>query len=159
MQVTWDGRLVERYRLVGFENRAIADQDFTNDRVDAGEIGAGHSVTALYEIRLSPGVEDADRLGEVRLRWREPVSKDVGEIGEPIGLGAMSPRWDTTRPHFRLAATVAAFAEVLRDSPWAADVPMRSVSDEAHAIANALDGDREVIEFADLVDWAGRLGG
>jgi Ca-activated chloride channel family protein len=159
VQVTWDSRLVEKYRLVGFENRAMHDQDFTNDRVDAGEIGAGHAVTALYEVRLAPGLEDADRLGEVRLRWREPVSKDIGELGEPISFGALSPSWETTRVHFRLAATVAAFAEVLRDSPWAADVPMRMVSDEANAISGALDGDRDVTEFASLVDWAGRLGG
>jgi Ca-activated chloride channel family protein len=159
VQVTWDARLVEKYRLVGFENRALHDEDFTNDRVDAGEIGAGHSVTALYEIRLAPGLEEADRLGTVRLRWREPVSRDTGELAGSIDLGALSPTWDTTRVHFRLAASVAAFAEVLRDSPWAADVPMRLVSDEVHAVADALDGDREVDDLANLVDWAGRLGG
>ena len=58
IQVEFNPEVVERYRLLGYENRDVADDDFRNDEVDAGEIGAGHSVTALYEIELLPGNED-----------------------------------------------------------------------------------------------------
>src|SRR5688500_4192831 len=57
VQVEFDSTRVLRYRLLGFENRDVADHDFRNDRVDAGEIGAGHEVTALYEVKLARGVE------------------------------------------------------------------------------------------------------
>src|SRR5690606_24280458 len=53
IQVEFDPDAVARYRLIGYENRDVADDDFRNDRVDAGEIGAGHTVTALYEIELA----------------------------------------------------------------------------------------------------------
>ncbi|MCB0048392.1 MAG: DUF3520 domain-containing protein, partial [Caldilinea sp.] len=72
IQVEFNPEVVERYRLVGYENRDVADDDFRNDEVDAGEIGAGHSVTALYEIELLPGSEDPEALiATVRMRWEE----------------------------------------------------------------------------------------
>jgi Ca-activated chloride channel family protein len=159
VQVTWDPTLVERYRLLGFENRAIADRDFANDRVDAGEVGAGHSVTALYELRLAAGLEASDTLGEVRLRWREAGTRDVSELRQAVRAGDLSSRWSETRLQFRLAATVAAFAEILRESPWAADVRLRDVADEARALAGAFEDDPQVTELAELVDWADRIRG
>jgi Ca-activated chloride channel family protein len=60
-------RRLERYRLVGYENRDVADDDFRNDEVDAGEIGAGHSVTALYELETAAG-----RRGGRKLPWLPP---------------------------------------------------------------------------------------
>ena len=159
VQVTWDPTLVERYRLLGFENRAIADRDFANDRVDAGEVGAGHSVTALYELRLAPGLKASDTLGEVRLRWREAGTRDVSELRQAVRAGDLSSRWSDTRLQFRLAATVAAFAEILRESPWAADVRLRDVADEARALAGAFEDDPQVTELAELVDWADRIRG
>ncbi|MEJ2736647.1 MAG: von Willebrand factor type A domain-containing protein, partial [Anaerolineae bacterium] len=75
VQVDFDPAVVARYRLVGFENRAIADQDFRDDTVDAGEIGAGHSVTALYEVKLHP--EAGGRIATVHLRWQDPDTAEV----------------------------------------------------------------------------------
>ena len=69
IQVDFDSGLVEKYRLVGYENRDIADRDFRDDRVDAGEIGAGHTVTALYELELA---EPRSRFCTVRIRWKKP---------------------------------------------------------------------------------------
>jgi len=57
VQVDFDPSVVSRYRLLGYENRRIADRDFRNGTVDAGEVGAGHAVTALYEIKLSDDVQ------------------------------------------------------------------------------------------------------
>ena len=65
-QVTFDPELVTSYRLVGYDNRAIADEDFTDAGTDAGELGAGHHATALYEVRLAPGVEQGAVIGARR---------------------------------------------------------------------------------------------
>src|SRR5207249_3861145 len=70
IQVEFDGDAVKTYRLVGYENRDIADKDFRNDRVDAGEIGAGHQVTALYALELNPGARG--RLATIRVRAKQP---------------------------------------------------------------------------------------
>ncbi len=100
IQVAFDPKRVLRYRLLGFENRDVADRDFRNDAVDAGEIGAGHEVTALYEVKLAPEVRHG-RLLTVRLRyerppesggrrtWREGASEgmriDPGDLGSDRG--------------------------------------------------------------------------
>src|SRR5437773_11662091 len=75
IQVEFDPAQVVRYRLLGYENRFIANQDFRNDKIDAGEVGAGHQVCALYELELaSKPAQDAGPkpLAVVRLRWKAP---------------------------------------------------------------------------------------
>ncbi|GAA4687691.1 vWA domain-containing protein [Nocardioides nanhaiensis] len=86
-QVRFDPEVVEGYRLVGYENREIADEDFADLDVDAGELGAGHRATALYEVRTAPGVAPGTVLGEAEVRWR-PVG--VGGAGSGDGR-ATSP--------------------------------------------------------------------
>ncbi|MCA9728533.1 MAG: von Willebrand factor type A domain-containing protein [Candidatus Eisenbacteria bacterium] len=83
LQVEFDPKIVQAYRLLGFENRDIADPDFRNDAVDAGEIGAGHEVTALYEVRFQKDVQPgrSGRFATVRMRYEVP---DV-EIPRPTG--------------------------------------------------------------------------
>ena len=158
VQVDWDTELVEGYRLLGFENRAIADEDFRNDRVDAGEIGAGHSVTALYEVRLGRDVAfEPARLGEVHLRWREPETGRTEELATAIDSGALSGDWRESDPHFRLAATVAAFAEQLAGSPYADGASLHDVAEEASQLRRSFDGDPQVDEFARLVERASDL--
>jgi Ca-activated chloride channel homolog len=114
-QVTFDPEAVESYRLVGYENRAIADDAFEDDTVDAGELGAGHAVTALYELRL---VDDGpDELGTVTLRHRpvggsSAVSQDVAVTRDDL-----ADSWAEASDSLRLAGDVAAFAEILAASP------------------------------------------
>ena len=74
----FNSEVVDSYRLLGYENRAIADQDFRNDAVDAGELGAGHTATAFYSVQLKPGAEG--RIATVQLRWQDPESGEVHEI-------------------------------------------------------------------------------
>ena len=157
IQVEFDEDVVEEYRLIGFENRGVLDRDFRNDEVDAGEIGAGHQVSAIYEIELERGVDVGDRgeLGEVRLRWEEPVTGDITELEEDIDLRMIDPDWDDTDTSFKLAVVVAAFAEVLRDSPFADDIDLDDLEDEAEEIADDL-RDRDVEDFVDLVRLADR---
>jgi Ca-activated chloride channel family protein len=70
VQVDFNTDVVASYRQIGYENRQISDQEFRNDSVTAGEIGAGHSVTALYAVQLKPGAEG--RIATIQLRWEDP---------------------------------------------------------------------------------------
>lgn len=158
IQVEFDPEIVDEYRLIGFENRGVLDNDFRNDEIDAGELGAGHQVTAMYEIELKRGVSLDDRgdIGEVFLRWEDPTSGDVIEIDRDIDLRDVSPDWNDTAPDFRLATVATAFAEVLRDNPYADDVNLKNIHVEAKRVADEVDSDK-ADEFVDLVGIASDL--
>ncbi|MEZ5297375.1 MAG: von Willebrand factor type A domain-containing protein [Ilumatobacteraceae bacterium] len=158
IQVEFDPDIVEAYRLIGFENRGVRDSDFRNDEVDAGELGAGHQVTAIYELELQRGVDldDRDEIGEVFLRWEDPDDGDVIEIDEDIDLRDVEADWEHADLDFRLATVVAVFAEVLRDNPYAADIEMASLVAEAERLA-AEYGDDDVDELAWLIEQAADL--
>jgi Ca-activated chloride channel family protein len=128
-QVEFNAHNVERWRLVGYENRLLEEHQFNDDTVDSGDIGAGHSVTALYEIELTDDAEEpilrfntnkrdqrVDELAQVRIRFKEPDS-DISELR----------RWSMQRNHqkesfeaasrsLRFSAAVTEFAEILRES-------------------------------------------
>ncbi len=158
IQVQFDEDIVEAYRLIGFENRGIRDSDFRNDDVDAGELGAGHQVTAIYEIELEEGVSLNDRaeLGTVNLRWEDPASGEVIEIDEDIDLRDIEERWANTPDDFQLATVVATLAEKLRENPYADDVDVEDLAVEAERLAEAY-GTDSVDELADLIARVARL--
>jgi len=121
VQVEFDPAQVERYRLLGYENRAIADKDFRNDKIDAGEVGAGHQVTALYEIERATGASEKP-LATVRLRWKAPrrvhapaADEQATEIEQPV-LASQQTSFEGAGPGYRRAVIVAQFAEFLRRS-------------------------------------------
>jgi Ca-activated chloride channel homolog len=155
VQVEFNPDVVARYRLVGYENRAIADEDFRDDDVDAGEIGAGHSVTALYEIKLHPGA--SGRIATVYLRWRDPDTGEVVELSKPFDSRDMARSFEDASPYFQWTVVVAEYAEVLRESYWAQDSSIGDVLREARRIAEELPRDPDVDEFLDLVRKANRL--
>jgi len=122
VQVDFNPEVTDRYRLIGYENRAIADQDFRNDTVDAGEVGAGHSVTALYEIALEAGAAqpNADSvIATVFIRYEDAETREVVEISRPLTVGDLRESMDDAPATFRVQAAVAEFAELLRGSTWA----------------------------------------
>jgi Ca-activated chloride channel family protein len=159
IQVEFDPDVVDSYRLIGFENRGVLDRDFRNDDIDAGELGAGHQVTALYEIELERGVTLDDRgdVGDVFLRWEDPDDGEVIEIDEDIDLRDVEERWDATALDFQLATVVAVFAEIMRDNPYADDLDLDDLVDEVDRLADDLD-DRDVDDLADLIERAADLG-
>jgi Ca-activated chloride channel family protein len=139
IQVEFNPAVVASYRLVGYENRMLAAQDFADDTKDAGEIGAGHSVTALYELipagrepRLAEGIElryarkqkaeesapadakDRETL-TVKLRFKKPDGDVSSLIERPVTDDGRT--FDKASTDFRFAAAVASFAMLLRDSP------------------------------------------
>ena len=147
IQVEFNPREVESYRLIGYENRVLEDEDFNNDLVDAGEIGAGHTVTALYEVvpkkaekvkaspkvdplryqepaRLSHAAEGGEMLA-LKLRYKEPEGLTSTLIQFPVSDTGKSFR-ETDRD-FKFAASVAAFGMLLRHSPYAGTASMERV--------------------------------
>ena len=156
IQVDFNAEVVAQYRLIGYENRAVADQNFRNDAVDAGEIGAGHTVTALYAVQLRPGA--TGRLATLQLRWQDPQTFAVSEINGNVNTWDLAPAFEQASARYQLAVTVAQYAELLRRSPWAQGSSLAQVSGYANRIAQAFPEDADVQEFAQLVNRAWQLG-
>ncbi len=159
IQVVFDEDTVDEYRLIGFENRGVRDSDFRNDDVDAGDLGAGHQVTAIYEINFVRGIDIDDvreSIGEVHLRWEDPNDGDVIEIDENIQIRDLEESWGDTDETFRLATVVTSFAELLRESPYADDVSFDQVLAEAEALADDMRGE-DIDVLVELIDAAADL--
>jgi len=152
VQVAFNPDVISRYRLIGYENRDVADEDFRNDRVDAGEIGVGHSVTALYEVKFHQDAPDHDAALTVYMRWEDPDTGEVAEINRSFARADLSARFEDAAPRFQLTAVVAEYAEVLRDSYWAKDaaITLADVAQDARRVAEYLPGDADVQEFVQL---------
>jgi Ca-activated chloride channel family protein len=136
VQVEFEPSAVARYRLLGYENRDIADDRFRDDSVDAGEIGAGHAVTALYEIKLQPHVGRNERIATLRLRYKDVDNGDrVREIEHPVYARDIVPEWREAPRALRLATLVATFGEMLKQSYWTKDVDPALLARRIDALA------------------------
>lgn len=160
VQIEFNPQVVAEYRLIGYENRILRREDFNNDKVDAGEIGAGHDVTALYELTLvgKPATIDPLRYGNVappiqrggselaflKLRYKQPDGDTSRLIEQPISAretaGGPSER-------LRFAAAVAAFADALRGGTHLG----RFTLDDAAKLADDARGDDRFGYRAELV--------
>ncbi|MBB5870979.1 Ca-activated chloride channel family protein [Allocatelliglobosispora scoriae] len=151
-QVTFDQASVEAYRLVGYEDRRIADSNFRNDRVDGGEVGPGHSVTALYIVRLRPEVAASARVAEVRVRWLDPRTRQASETYDSISAGDLRGSFDTADAHLRIAFVAAFFAEALKASKYGLTnlQDLAAIADRANQELN----DRKVDELITTIDLA-----
>jgi len=156
VQVVFSPEVVDRWRLLGYENRDIADEKFRDDTVDAGEIGAGHSVTALYEVKLKPGMRGDKPLAEIRLRWRSEQSGRVREDSKLLRLSQLSPSWERATPALRLASVVAELAEILRDSYWARGSSLDELFRRAQVVAAEQREPRRAQDVAELVSLIGK---
>ncbi len=156
IQVEFNLSVVSRYRLIGYENRDVADEDFRNDAVDAGEIGVGHSVTALYEVKFHADAPARQPALIARVRYEDPDHREVIEIQEAIARADIAERFEDASPRFQLTAIVAQYAEILRHSYWAkeSETTLGDIAWEAARIAEYLPRDAEVQEFAALADRA-----
>jgi Ca-activated chloride channel homolog len=156
VQVDFNTDVVESYRLLGYENRAVADQDFRNDTVDAGELGAGHTATALYAIQLKPGAEG--RIATVQLRWQDPDTREVKEINGNFNTWGLTSGYENCDPRYQVAVTAAQFAEILRESPYV-QISLSSLAHRAERIAQRLPEDEQVSELASLIRQAANIRG
>jgi Ca-activated chloride channel family protein len=149
LQVEFDPAAVAGYRLIGYENRLLHDEDFNDDKKDAGDIGAGHSVTALYEI-VPAGVDvPAAKLDPLKYQTRPPAMKPSGELltvkiryKTPDGTRSKLLARVVTDAHddlarmpadFRWATAIAGFGMMLRDSPYRGNLSWNQVQAMAEA--------------------------
>ncbi|PTU73543.1 vWA domain-containing protein [Pseudomonas mangrovi] len=171
IQVEFNPAQVSEYRLLGYENRALKREDFSNDKVDAGEIGAGHTVTALYEIVpagnkgwLEPlryqqsGVSGgkADELAILRLRWKTPGEQSSRLMEIPLQQGQGVATLDQASEDLRFAASVAAFAQQLKGGKYLGDFDYK----QTLALARGSRGEDTFglrAEFVQLVELAQSL--
>lgn len=174
IQVEFNPASVAEYRLIGYENRMLREEDFTNDKVDAGDIGAGHTVTALYEIalvgskglRLEPRRYEApaearamgDELAFVRLRYKLPGHAQSTQTSFPFMKADVLSDFATASSSSRFSTTVAAFAQILQGSRYTEAMTLPQVKDLASA-ARGDDADGYRSEFLRLVALADSLTG
>ncbi|MFI5913868.1 von Willebrand factor type A domain-containing protein [Dactylosporangium sp. NPDC051541] len=119
-QVEFDPKTVLSYRLIGYDNRALSASQFRNDKVDGGEVGPGHAVTALYALHLRPGA--AGHLADVRVRWQDPKTREPSELAEPVTVNALDRDFTEAAKPLRVSYAAAYLAEVLRNSQYAEEV-------------------------------------
>ena len=151
-QVEFNPTRVERYRLLGYEKRDVADRDFRNDAVDAGEINSGHSVTALFEVKLVAG-PGRGRIGVARIRYQTGPRSEGVEFSREIADEAVSRSFEGASPAFRTAYVAARFAEQLRKSYWVKDESLASLQ----PLADELPESQPTNELADLIRRAAKL--
>jgi Ca-activated chloride channel family protein len=173
IQVEFNPATVAEYRLVGYENRALQREDFNNDKVDAGEIGAGHSVTAIYEIALAgsrgerldksryqhaaAGKRRAGKeLALVRVRYKLPGKSTSQLIEQPVLKAEITQRLAHTSERYRFSAAVAAFGQVLRGGRYTGEFSYDEVLELAR-VARGADPFGYRGEFLQLVNLAAAL--
>ncbi len=140
IQLEFNPAVVAEYRLIGYENRALNREDFNNDKIDAGEIGAGHTVTALYEVtlvdsknravdplRYSNEIGDnklrtndlrSEEMAHLRLRYKEPAASKSKLIEQAIKTSDIEPRLTDTSNRYRFSAAVAGFGQLMRGGKY-----------------------------------------
>ena len=151
IQVDFNPDVVSRFRLLGYENRYLDHEQFRDDSVDAGEVGSGHQVTTLYEIKLHP--DTTGKLATVSIRYADPDTHQVSEVSQDISLSQLHESFDAAPTTFRLAAAVAEFAEILRESYWAKDGSLDSVHQVVKGAFSEIEGD-QVVELMYLLGKA-----
>jgi Ca-activated chloride channel family protein len=176
VQVELNPEFVERYRLIGYENRVLAARDFNDDTKDAGELGAGHSVTVLYEIvpvsttrpsgsaevdplkyqqdRQPTPASSSNELLTVKLRYKPPSSNTSTLLSRTLTAEALA--FDAASQSFKFAAAVAGFGMLLRDSEHKGNATIASVRTMAQsALGEDPHGDRR--ELVSLMARAASL--
>jgi len=180
IQVEFNPATVSSYRLIGYETRALNREDFNNDKVDAGDVGAGHTVTALYEItpvgqggvpavdplrygpatsgnQIAPSATSSE-LADLKLRYKLPGSDTSQLIEQPVTPAMAVSDIGRASDDARWAAAVAAFGQKLKGSDYAGSMSYADIKALA-AGARGEDPDGYRSEFLNLVSLAGTLSG
>jgi Ca-activated chloride channel family protein len=155
IQVAFDPAVVEAYRLLGYENRAVADNKFRDNKTDGGEIGAGHEVTALYELRVNRHARTS-QLATVNVRWKETNQRSVGEVSEIATFTPRSNEFTSARPELRLAVVASRFAEMIKGTTFSENTSYDDLQQMAARIARQLPND-QTRELVDLISRARTL--
>lgn len=157
IQVEFNPRSVRRWRQLGYENRALTREQFRDDTVDAGEVGSGQSVTALYDLQIEGN--PSEWIGMVRVRYRDLETGRIEEIERRLTSRDFTRDFDAASPRFRLAVGVAEFAELLRLSPhtFSGGRELADATDVLRPVAMDLSIDPQVQELVRLARAAQSL--
>ena len=171
VQMEFNPAVVSGYRLIGYEKRALKNEEFADDAVDAGDVGAGSRVVILYELyepapvgtgeemptsryRVSAANEKSGEAAWLSIRWKQPDGKESTLAGMPLEKSRMVSRFEEAGTGLRFSAAVAAYAQKLRQNPELKDVDWKQIE----AWANGARGDDPYrAEFLQLVQLAGTL--
>ena len=151
IQIEFNPARVLRYRQLGYENRQLTQEQFRDDSVDAGEVGSGQSVTALYDVELKSGAPSDEPIAKVYVRYRREDNGVVEEISRTVSDAVRVERFSDAAPRFKLAACVAELAEHLRCSPYAQGTDAGDISSALQPVVLALDLDEQVQELQRLI--------
>lgn len=174
LQIEFNPAKVKAYRLIGYENRLLKNEDFNNDKKDAGELGSGHTVTALYEIipvgveseffkidelkyqntTIDPKAEKTKELMTIKFRYKEPNGEESKLIVHPLQDSNITLA--KTSENFRWSASVAAFGMLLRESEYIRNYTYDEVVQMAQS-AKGIDKEGYRIEFINMVKSFGTL--
>jgi Ca-activated chloride channel family protein len=154
IQVEFNPQVVKSYRLIGYVNRDIKDEDFRNDAVDGGEISAGHSATALYEIKLYENATGA--IANATIRYKQDERDEPKEISKEVFTGQIANTWETADSGLRLAGNVAEFAELLGKGFYAKSGSFAAVLEDLRLIQLDFRDDK-VGELIELVKKASEM--
>lgn len=174
LQIEFNPAYVKAYRLIGYENRALRNEDFNNDKKDAGELGSGHTVTALYEIipvgveseffsidelkyqatKITPTAKNSGELMTIKFRYKKPNEETSRLIVHPLLNKPVNP--EKTSENFRWSAAVAAFGMLLRESEYVKSFAYNDVIRLAES-ARGTDKEGYRAEFITLVKSFGAI--
>jgi len=149
VQIDFNPDVVRSYRLLGYENRDVPDDKFRDDKYDGGEMGAGHSTTALYELKLWP--EKEGTVATSYVRYKDADTFAVSEFKSSIATADIKKSFDDSNTNFRLAATAAQFAEILRKSYWAKGAKLSDTLEHAKRLSTERSGHADIAELVDLI--------
>ncbi len=152
VSVDFNPDTVSRYRLIGYENRRIGDKDSSG--ADGGDIGAGQSMTALYEMKFQEAAEPG-RVATLTIKYTDPDTGKTHELKKEIATKAFGDSFEKASTGFRLAACVAQFAGILRESYWAKESGFSDILPDIRKILEEREDDADVIELLNLVRRAG----
>ncbi|PWI18299.1 VWA domain-containing protein [Streptomyces sp. Act143] len=158
-QVAFDPETVKEFRLVGYDDRTVADDDFRDDRVDGGEVGPGHTVTALYAVRTEPGADG--HLATATVRWLDPDTRTPHEESGRLETDALDSSVHRASPRFQVTTLAAYFADTLRsadgDRTALPGCPSLSeLSEQARDLAHTTE-DEDVARLAETIEDARSL--
>jgi Ca-activated chloride channel family protein len=159
VQLEFDKAVVSRYRLIGFENRLLKKEDFANDKVDAGDIGAGHTVTALYEVKFRDAQAlTAPSFATLRLRYKDPsTTLEAGssqKVEKALPTAIVRQSLEAASGPTQLSLVAALFAEKLRGSYWARNVSYEDLMRLWSQLPERLRGRQDVAELHQLIQQA-----
>jgi Ca-activated chloride channel family protein len=150
-QVSFEEAAVRGYHLLGYENRLLDTDGFRDDAIDGGELGPGHTVTAIYLIQLDREAGPDERVASVRVRWRDPVGNEPAEAFETVTVGDLATDFATGDPYLQVGYAAGRYAELIRGGTQSAAGDQLAELATIVERAYHLTGDRAVGRLLDVV--------